>query len=149
MAALLSMLAGCDTTARAFGQTAEMGERSCAKSGKHAEFTQSEVNTDFWRGDTVALHAICVGPDDARYQHPGLQVMMNDSVNPEGARIALVIPGYAGAKAGLQANDLIVAIDDHHTVGRDDVARYTVGVSKDVQIHIVRGHETLSLTAHL
>ena len=151
VAAVLATLTACDTTTPAFTHAANMAERSCAQAGKHPIYTQSEINTDFWHGDTVGLHAYCVGQDDSRYTHPGLQIMMNDSVDPKGARVALVIAGYAGAKAGLQVNDLIIAIDDHLTAGRDDVTRYTgrVTIQTDVQIRIVRGRETLSLTARL
>jgi len=144
-------MSGCETTTRSFNHAASMAERSCAQRGRQPVFTQSEVNTNFWHGDTVGLHLICVGQNDPRYNHPGLQVMMNDSVDPKGARVALVIAGYAGEKAGLKANDLIFAIGDHPIAGRDDVARYTshVTTETDVQIHVVRGHENLSLTANL
>ena len=151
IAAVLVTLTACETTTQTFSRAASMAERSCAQGGKRPIFTQSEVNADFWRGETVGLHAYCVGQDDSRYTHPGLQVMMNDSIDPKGARVALVIAGYAGAKAGLQANDLIVAIDDHSIAGRDEVARYTgrVTTQTDVQIHVMRGRDTLSLTARL
>jgi S1-C subfamily serine protease len=148
---VLVTLTACETTTHTFTRAASMAERSCAKGGKRPVFTKSEVSTNFWNGETVGLHAYCVGQDDSRYTHPGLQIMMNDSVDPKGARVALVIAGYAGEKAGLQANDLIIAIDDHPVAGREDVARYTgrVTTQTDVQIHVVRGRETLSLTARL
>src|SRR5712671_1896422 len=88
---LACLLCACVTIDDNFNQAASMAKRSCAQKGKRPIFTQSEVNSDFWRGDTVGLHSICVAPDDSRYEHPGLQILMNDSSDPRGERVALVI----------------------------------------------------------
>lgn len=88
-----------------------MAERSCLQAGKHAVFTQTEVNEDFWHGKFVDLHAVCYGPEYSHCRHPGLQVMMRDSTDPNGVRVIWVISTYAGEQAGLLPDDLIVSID--------------------------------------
>ena len=144
------LLGACVTIDDTFNQTAMMAERSCAQKGKRPIFTQSEVNSDFWHGDSVALHSICVAPGDPRYEHPGLQILMNDSVNPKGASVALVIRGFAGANIGLKRGDVITAIDDHPIAGRDDTGKYTfVKTPTDVRITYVRDQRSTTVIAHL
>ena len=150
MATLGTLLCACVTIDDDFNHAAAMAERSCAEKGKHPIYTQSEVNSDFWHGNTVGLHCICVAPDDPRYEHPGLQILMNDSTEPRGARVALVIKGFAGANIGLQRGDVIVAIDDHVIGGRDDVGKYTfVSTPTEVRITYLRDQKSTTVLAHL
>ena len=150
LAGIALALSACVTIDDTFNNAAQMAERDCTQKGKRPVFTQSEVNNDFWRGQTVGLHSICVPPGDARYEHPGLQIMMNDSQDPPGARVALVIAGFAGAKCGLQRGDVILAMGDHSIANRDDVAKYAfVNAPTDVQITFMRGREKKTAVAHL
>jgi serine protease Do len=65
-----------------------------------------------------------------------------------GALVFKVYPDSPATKAGLQENDVLVAVNGHPIVAREDVstALYTAGVGSPVTLDVRRGDRTLTVT---
>jgi len=65
-----------------------------------------------------------------------------------GALVVKVYPDSPATKAGLQENDVLVAVNGHPIVAREDVstALYTAGVGNPVTLDVRRGERTLTVT---
>jgi len=62
--------------------------------------------------------------------------------------VGMVEPDSAGARAGLKAGDIIVALDGQTIAGADDLVRALTGekISRDVALDVLRGTERLTLS---
>jgi len=104
--------------------------------------------------DPVAIGVVSVGPRGPVFMRPGpnsgfLGIALAD--DPLGAKIGFADPKEAGAKAGLKANDIVLAVAGKKTPDSEalirNVQRFKAG--EIIELRIKRGTEELTLKATL
>jgi putative serine protease PepD len=86
-----------------------------------------------------------------KVQHAYLGIRVGDSPNGDGAQVSTVVSGSPADKAGLQAGDVITAIDGNAISGADDLTA-TTGRHKPgdkVTLTVTRDGKTVKLTVTL
>ena len=114
-------------------------------------YAGDSVNLAIQRGDERLLIGLTLVDKLLPYEHPFLGLLPRRDQQGEGVAVRMVYPDSAAAKAGLQAADLLLAVNDV-AVGRASELRDRLATLKPndtVRLTVARGDESLSLEAPL
>ncbi len=109
-----------------------------------AGFSEGNIGISFAIPANLALNVANAIIKDGRWSRPWIGIVMEES--PEGVRIGRVLPQSPAARAGLQAGDLIRAVDGSDVREAREVQRLIMNrtAGETVHIRVARGKTTVA-----